>query len=197
MPRVLQSSEDTFHEGDAWCVTFESSTNIRRGPSVGQTQIVDPGMERIRSPACGNPGATHTIRMRMTTDESRLRVDKWLWAARFYKTRSLATEAVSGGKITLNGERAKPAKTVQPGDEVRVRLGPYEHVVIVRGLAPRRGSAREAQALYEETAESRAARERLAEQLRMAPAAIVWDEKGRPTKKDRRALTRFRDRRRR
>jgi ribosome-associated heat shock protein Hsp15 len=132
----------------------------------------------------------------MAADDSRIRIDKWLWAARFYKTRSLATDAVQGGKVELNGERAKPAKPVGPGDEIRVRLGPYEHIVVVRGVAGRRGSARDAQALYEETPESRAERERLAEQLRLAPAAFVWEDKGRPTKKDRRELTRLRDRKR-
>lgn len=129
----------------------------------------------------------------MSDTDTRIRIDKWLWAARFYKTRSLATEAVQGGKVEINGDRAKPAKTVGPGDEVRVRLGPYEHVVIVRAVAPRRGSARDAQGLYDETPESRAEREKLAEQLRMAPAAFVWEDKGRPTKKDRRQLNRFRD----
>ena len=133
----------------------------------------------------------------MPDSDARIRIDKWLWAARFYKTRSLATDAVQGGKVELNGDRAKPAKTVGPGDEVRVRLGPYEHIVIVRAVAPRRGSAREAQALYDETPESRAEREKLAEQLRMAPAAFVWEDKGRPTKKDRRQLNRFIDRKRR
>ncbi len=130
----------------------------------------------------------------MPDSDSRIRIDKWLWAARFYKTRSLATEAVQGGKVELNGDRAKPAKTVGPGDEIRVRLGPYEHIVIVRGVAPRRGSARDAKALYEETPESLATREKLAEQLRMAPAAFVWEDKGRPTKKDRRQINRLRDR---
>ncbi len=133
----------------------------------------------------------------MPDSDARIRIDKWLWAARFYKTRSLATDAVQGGKVELNGDRAKPAKTVGPGDEVRVRLGPFEHIVIVRAVAPRRGSAREAQALYDETPESRAEREKLAEQLRMAPAAFVWEDKGRPTKKDRRQLNRFIDRKRR
>ncbi len=130
----------------------------------------------------------------MSDADTKIRIDKWLWAARFYKTRSLATDAVQGGKVELNGDRAKPAKTVGPGDEIRVRLGPYEHTVIVRGVAPRRGSARDAQALYEETPESLAARQKLAEQLRMAPAAFVWEDKGRPTKKDRRQITRLRDR---
>src|SRR5947207_12138251 len=105
--------------------------------------------------------------------DDRVRLDKWLWAARFYKTRSLATEAVAGGKVDVNGERAKPAKAVKPGDEVRVRLAPYEHILIVRDLAERRGPASVAQRLYEETEASRQARERLAAQLKMAPVAFV------------------------
>ena len=127
----------------------------------------------------------------------RVRVDKWLWAARFYKTRSLATEAVTGGKVEVNGERTKPAKTVKVGDEIKVRLAPYEHILIVRDLAERRGPASVAQALYEETEASRAARQRSAAQLASAPAMFVYEEKGRPTKKDRRDLSRFIDRKRR
>ncbi|HXD49737.1 MAG TPA: S4 domain-containing protein [Gemmatimonadaceae bacterium] len=126
-----------------------------------------------------------------------VRLDKWLWAARFFKTRSLATDAVAGGKVEVNGERAKPAKAINPGDEIRVRLAPYEHVLIVRELAERRGPAAAAQALYEETAASREARERLAAQLKIAPPAFVFEDKGRPTKKDRRDLARFIDRKRR
>lgn len=129
-----------------------------------------------------------------TTDK--VRIDKWLWAARFYKTRSLATDAVDGGKIQINGESVKPAKAVRIGDEVRIRTGPYEYVVVVQGLAERRGSPAVAQALYEERADSVAARERLREQLRLAPAAFTYEEKGRPTKKDRRELQRFIDRKR-
>jgi ribosome-associated heat shock protein Hsp15 len=135
--------------------------------------------------------------MKRSNDETegagRVRLDKWLWAARFFKTRALAVEAIGGGKVVLNGERAKPAKLLQGGDEVRVRLGPYEHVVLVRGLSERRGPATVAATLYEETAEGRAVREKLAEQLRMAPAAFVYQEKGRPTKRDRRELESFRD----
>lgn len=127
----------------------------------------------------------------------RVRIDKWLWAARFFKTRSQATEAVDGGKVEINGETAKPSKLVRVGDALRLRLGPFEHRLIVRGLGERRGSASVAQGLYEETEESRAARERQAEQLRMAPAAFVWEDKGRPTKKDRRELQRLIDRKRR
>jgi ribosome-associated heat shock protein Hsp15 len=126
-------------------------------------------------------------------DRGRVRVDKWLWAARFFKTRSLAAEAISGGKILVAGERVKPARLLQAGDEVRVRLGAFEHVVIVRAVSDRRGPATVAATLYEETPASRAAREKLAEQLRMAPAAFVYEDKGRPTKRDRRELDRFRD----
>lgn len=127
----------------------------------------------------------------------RVRIDKWLWAARFFKTRSLATEAVDGGKVEVNGERAKPAKLIKPGDEVRLRVGPYEHILIVRELGERRGPASVAQGLYEETAASRAEREKLSAQLKMAPAAFVYEEKGRPTKKDRRDLADFIERKRR
>jgi ribosome-associated heat shock protein Hsp15 len=131
-----------------------------------------------------------------TAGTGRVRVDKWLWAARFFKTRSLAADAVTGGKVLVAGERVKPAKLLQAGDEVRVRLGPYEHVVVVRATSERRGPATVAATLYEETASSRTARAKLAEQLRMAPAAFVYEEKGRPTKRDRRELDRLRDERR-
>jgi ribosome-associated heat shock protein Hsp15 len=123
----------------------------------------------------------------------RVRIDKWLWAARFFKTRSLAADAVAAGKVEVNEERVKPAKLIQIGDSINVRLGPYVHVVQVRGLSERRGPATVAATLYEETAESVAARAKLAEQLRMAPAAFVYEEKGRPTKRDRREIDRFRD----
>ena len=126
----------------------------------------------------------------------KVRIDKWLWAARFFKTRALAVEAIGGGKILVHGERVKPAKVVQAGDRVSVRLGPYEHVVTVRGVSERRGPASVAATLYEETSESLAARQKLAEQLRMAPATFVFEEKGRPTKKDRRDIERLRDARR-
>jgi|ERR1043166_6735938 ribosome-associated heat shock protein Hsp15 len=128
--------------------------------------------------------------------DDRVRLDKWLWAARFYKTRSIAADAVAGGKVEVNDERAKPAKAVNVGDRVRLRLGPYEHTVIVRALSDRRGPAAVAHTLYDETPESVAERERLAALHRMAPAAFVFEEKGRPTKKDRRDLTRLIERKR-
>lgn len=120
------------------------------------------------------------------------RLDKWLWAARFYKTRSAATEAVQGGKVEVNGERPKPARTIQPGDEIRIRVGPFEHILHVTALADRRGSAAQAAMLYNETADSLAARERHAEQLRLAPNLDF--ERGKPSKKDRRALGKLRGR---
>jgi len=130
-------------------------------------------------------------------DSDRVRIDKWLWAARFFKTRSLATEAIAGGKVEVNGDRAKPSKGVKPGDEVRLRAGPYEHILIVKALSERRGPASVAQTLYDETEASKAAREKLSSQLRMAPPTFVYEEKGRPTKKDRRDLSDFIDRKRR
>jgi ribosome-associated heat shock protein Hsp15 len=127
-------------------------------------------------------------------DDDRVRLDKWLWAARFFKTRALAAEAIGGGKVSMRGDRVKPARPLQVGDEIAIRLGPYEHVVRVRALSARRGPATVAATLYEETPESLAARMKLAEQLRIAPAALVYEEKGRPTKRDRREIERWRKR---
>jgi ribosome-associated heat shock protein Hsp15 len=123
-------------------------------------------------------------------DGERVRLDRWLWAARFFKTRALAAAAVAGGKVHVNGTRAKPAKQLQVGDAVRVRIGPYEWLVTVRELSERRGPPRVAQALYEESGEGRATRERLAEQHKIAPAP-AYTGKGRPTKKERRELRRL------
>ncbi len=123
-------------------------------------------------------------------DDDVARLDKWLWAARFFKTRALAAEAIAGGKVELNGDKPKRAKPLKLGDEIRLRLGPYTHHVIVRELGTRRGPAAMAQQMYEETAQSRAEREQLAERLKAAPPAFFF-EKGRPTKKDRRELRRY------
>ena len=131
-----------------------------------------------------------------SSDRNGVRIDKWLWAARFFKTRSLATEAVNGGKIELNGLRPKPSKDVKVGDQLRIRLGPFIHELTVRGLSDRRGPAAAAAQLYEESVESIAAREKLREQHRLAPVA-QYDDGGRPTKKDRRAMSAFEERRRR
>ncbi len=119
-----------------------------------------------------------------------VRLDKWLWAARFFKTRALAAAAIAGGKVQVNGSRAKPAKQVQMGDSLRVRLGPYDWLVTVRAVTGRRGSARDAGLLYDESAAGRAARERLAQAHKIAPAP-TYQGKGRPTKKERREIERL------
>lgn len=117
-----------------------------------------------------------------------MRLDKYLWAARFFKTRSLAAEAIDAGRVSVNGERAKPSKAVKPGDELAIRRPPWEHLVTIRALSEMRGPASVAQALYEETPESRARRQALAAELKAMPPPLF---KGRPTKKDRRTLERF------
>ncbi len=116
-----------------------------------------------------------------------MRIDKWLWAARFFKTRSLAAQAVDSGKVQWNGERCKPAREIRVGDALRVRSGEFEWEVFVRGLSDKRGPASVAQTLYEESGESRARREeqRAMRRLTQEPAR---DIKGRPTKRDRRQL---------
>jgi ribosome-associated heat shock protein Hsp15 len=115
------------------------------------------------------------------------RIDKWLWASRLLKTRALAIEAVRGGRVQVNGQRVKPSKEVRAGDRLELRLGQRRIAVEVRGLAARRGPASEAALLYEETEESRAARERAAAEARLA-APQPWAGGGRPTKRDRRRL---------
>ncbi|HEX9781652.1 MAG TPA: RNA-binding S4 domain-containing protein [Opitutaceae bacterium] len=121
-----------------------------------------------------------------------MRLDKWLWAARFFKTRSLAQQAVEGGKVKLNGERTKPAKELRMGDELRVHVGTYEWVVRVAQLSDKRGPAAVARTLYEEDEESRVRRtEQIA--LRRVAADPGSDRRGRPTKRDRRQLERWRD----
>lgn len=128
----------------------------------------------------------------MSADES-VRLDKWLWASRFFKTRSIAAEAIDAGKVHVNGDRVKRAKEVRVGDTVRVRTGPYEHIVVVRGLSDKRGPAPVARELYEETEESLKEREKLREQLSLLPSAFIPNS-ARPTKKDRRTMNRFRGR---
>jgi ribosome-associated heat shock protein Hsp15 len=120
-----------------------------------------------------------------------VRIDKWLWAARFFKTRGLAAEAVKGGRVHLNEQPAKPSKDVKVGDRLEITIGQTRFVVDVRTTAQRRGPATEAAKLYEETQESREARERAAEQRRLAPAPAP-DLGGRPTKRDRRRFERSR-----
>jgi ribosome-associated heat shock protein Hsp15 len=117
----------------------------------------------------------------------KIRLDKWLWAARFFKTRALAAEAIDGGKVDVNGERAKRAKLVGAGDNIRLRNGPLEWQLAVVDIAERRGSAQIAQGLYAETEESRKRREAVVEGLRSMPTVFAFGD-SRPGKRDRRAI---------
>jgi ribosome-associated heat shock protein Hsp15 len=123
--------------------------------------------------------------------EAKVRLDRWLWAARWFKTRALATQAVTGGKVHLNGRRVKPAADLRVGDDLRIVKGPYTFAIVVQGLAERRGSAREAMLLYQETEESREAQELRRIQMRDMPVPS-YEGKGRPTKRERRKLERAR-----
>jgi len=122
--------------------------------------------------------------------EENIRIDKWLWAARFFKTRSLAAEAVTGGKVEINGDHAKPSRIVRTGDELCVRRGPYEWTIVVKDISRLRGPAPQAQQLYQETEESIRKREATAAQMRLEHPPD-FDYTGRPSKKDRRAIHRF------
>jgi ribosome-associated heat shock protein Hsp15 len=121
-------------------------------------------------------------------DSGKVRIDKWLWAARFYKTRSLAADDIAKGRVSVNGQIAKSSREVHPDDLIELRQGPLRRELRVRGLSALRGPAPVAQALYEETADSVAARERAAAQRRMGVEPAQTLEQGRPTKRDRRQL---------
>ncbi len=119
------------------------------------------------------------------------RLDKWLWAARFYKTRSLAVDEITKGRVLVNGQSAKPARDVQIGDEISITKQPPATVVIVQAISAVRGPATVARTLYEETPDSIAARERASEQRRLAPEPALSIHAGRPTKRDRRNIERL------
>lgn len=120
-----------------------------------------------------------------------MRLDKWLWAARWFKTRSLAAEAVAAGRVLVGGQAAKPARELRPGDTLELRQpGHPPRVLLVRALSALRGPAPAARLLYEETPDSVAARERAAEARRLAPEPAASQTEGRPTKRDRRQLDR-------
>ena len=118
----------------------------------------------------------------------RLRLDKWLWAARFFKTRALAVEAVEKHRVHVNGAAAKPARELKVGDTLTVTQGPVTREVVVRALSAVRGAAPQAALLYEETADSITRREAQAQQRRLAPEPALSQTEGRPTKRDRRQL---------
>lgn len=113
------------------------------------------------------------------------RLDKWLWAARFFKTRQLAIDAINAGHVDLNGDRVKPSKTIKPGDSVHLRKPPVEYQLIVKAIAEKRGSATIAKTLFDESVDSVTAREKVVAELRDMPPPLF---RGRPTKKDRRTL---------
>lgn len=119
-----------------------------------------------------------------------MRVDRWLWAARFFKTRSVAARAVDGGKVRVNGARVKRSKHIACGDEIRIRKPPFEWVLTVRELSERRGPPKEAARLYEESPESVLARDIMRARLRSQPT-VRFEGKGRPTKRDRRLIDRL------
>src|SRR5690348_15739151 len=138
----------------------------------------------------GQAGAWSLTEGRQTTVLERVRLDRWLWAARFFRTRALAAAAIGGGKVHVNGAPAKRAKAVAVGDDLRIRRGPFEYLVRVRALAEHRRSPAAAATLYDEDGEGKRLRERLAEQLRVAPA-LRYEGKGRPTKRQRREIERL------
>jgi len=126
--------------------------------------------------------------------ESAVRIDKWLWAARFFKTRSAAQQAIEGGTVKLNGERTKPAKDLKTGDRLSIHIGLYDWHITVLKLSSQRGSAPVARQLYEEDEASRAAREeRIAKRRVTFEPALARKGEGRPTKRDRRDLERWND----
>ena len=124
----------------------------------------------------------------MSDESTKVRLDKWLWAARFYKTRALAAEEVDRGRVSVNDAAAKPGRELRTGDRIQLRQGPVQRTVDVLGLSNVRGPAPVAQALYRETPESVAARERAAEARRQGVEPAMALEHGRPTKRDRRQL---------
>jgi ribosome-associated heat shock protein Hsp15 len=127
-------------------------------------------------------------------EEAKVRIDKWLWAARFFKTRSLATQAVEAGRVHHNGNRVKPARDVRAGDELSIHIGQHEWIVIVRAVSDVRRGAPEAQKLYEEKPDSLERRlAAIADRKALRGVGPVRVESGRPTKRDRRMIRRFTD----
>lgn len=126
----------------------------------------------------------------MMNEEEKCRIDKWLWAARFYKTRALAREAVKGGKVHANNERVKPSRNINIGDTLSITRNELTYIIVVEGINHQRRPAKEAQLLYRETPESIEQREKMREVMKLASAATHYGDK-RPSKKQRRSIVRF------
>src|SRR5581483_5421898 len=152
------------------------------------------GKERVLYRRLGSGANSHRDVYILATMSDKTRLDKWLWAARFYKTRSLAIAAIENGRVEVNGDKAKPAKALGVGDRVRVRQPPFEVILVVNALSERRGPAAQAATLYEELPESIAARQALAAQLRTELVPSFFNDTP-PTEKDRRLLDEWRRRR--
>jgi len=129
------------------------------------------------------------IQEKKTTEPARLRIDKWLWAARFYKTRAIAKHAIDGGKVHIGGNRPKPSKEIEVGTKIRLRQGFDEKTVVVKALSEIRRGAKEAQLLYDETSESVENRNKLSEQRKAQPKH--WASPTKPNKKQRRLIQQF------
>ncbi|MFC1609681.1 RNA-binding S4 domain-containing protein [Myxococcota bacterium] len=127
----------------------------------------------------------------LMAEDTKIRVDKWLWTARFFKTRSAAASAVTSGRVKVNDERAKPSLNIRVGDSLLIRKPPYDFVITVQGLSCRRGPSKEATQLYTETPKSIKERKRMALVLRAQAASMPPTSKGRPTKRDRRAIAKL------
>jgi ribosome-associated heat shock protein Hsp15 len=121
-------------------------------------------------------------------DKQFTRIDKWLWAARFFKTRQISIDAVNAGRVEVNGDRVKPSKLVKAGDQLLLRKPPVEYLLTIKAVSDKRGSATIAKTLFEEAPGSIAAREKVVAELREMPPPLF---RGRPTKKDRRTLERW------
>jgi ribosome-associated heat shock protein Hsp15 len=164
---------------------------VHDAPVAGQTAACRIG-ETTSGPALPpRVPLDTTARLALTDNRAqmdKLRIDKWLWAARFYKTRTLASDEVVRGRVEVNRQEVKPAREVKVGDTVTLRQGPVTRIVVVKGLSGTRGPAPVAQQLYEETADSVKARQESAEQRRLSPEPAMSIEQGRPTKRGRREL---------
>lgn len=157
-----------------------------------ENKILSIGIDLIMSPKKSNHQKSKDKSSNEDESTTKTRLDKWLWAVRFYKTRHLAAEAINGGHVHLNEQRVKPSRTIQIGDELKINKIPFTFEITVKGLSIRRGPAKEAILLYAEHEESIQKRETLAEQRKLDAAQFPHAER-RPDKRDRRRIIRFKN----